>query len=265
MICSSACGEIVASGDVDAASDPVADAASDPGGGADAEPAPTADAAGDSADAGPDPTLIARYSLDAVDGQAFPDDSGNGHDAVCVGECPTIGGGVIGGAASFGLGPILQVEDSGDFVTPDGFTVSAWVRIRSLTAGAFSVVVSKPFGTGTANSWALMMESDGRPTFFSAVNEQDRDFLSGDEPLPLDQYVHLAISWNGAIKRLYVGGQLIGARADEILFTMDSVVIGADTDGGTINSRFDGFIDEVRIYGRTLDDTEIAALAATQP
>ena len=226
-------------------------------------PSESADAAtGDaSEDAAPDLGLIARYSLDMPDGVAFRDDSGNGHDAACVGGCPPVGLGVFGSAASFGDGATLQVADDGSFVTPGGFAVSAWLSIRSLTAGVRAAVVSKPFGTGIANSWQIVIEGDGRPTFFSSITSNDSDFLTGANALPLAEFVHVAITWDGSVKRLFVAGELVGANAADLLFTMEPVVMGADVDNGNVAARFDGLIDEVQIFNRSLSDPEIAALA----
>lgn len=257
--CSLACGEVVVSdGRSDAAPPDATPAPPD----ANPNDAALPDAAPAPPDADlPDPSLIARYSLDSASDGQFRDDSGNGHDAVCMDTCPPIGGGVFGTSASFGAGPYLQITDDGAFVTGNGFTVSAWASIRELPDSIRAAIVSKPFGTGIANSWQLVIENDGRPSFFSSITDDDFNFLRGDDPLPIGQFVHLAISWDGTTKRLYVAGQLVGASTAEILFTTDPVVIGADLDNQSPGARFDGLIDEIQIYSRTLSDAELAALA----
>jgi hypothetical protein len=46
----------------------------------------------------------------------------------------------------------------------------------------------------------------------------------------------------------------------DIDFDAQELLIGCDNDVGILNCA-DGVVDEVRVYGRTLDDGEIAALA----
>ena len=70
---------------------------------------------------------------------------------------------------------------------------------------------------------------------------------------------------------LYVNGELLGTRKTspgEIRLDPESMnrplVIGAEVNGSDIDDsvgEFDGYIDEVRIYARTLAAEEIKALA----
>jgi hypothetical protein len=77
---------------------------------------------------------------------------------------------------------------------------------------------------------------------------------------------HLAGSYDGTAFRLYFDGQLVQETLCAITpaNTDHPVTIGFANGpwGDSDNSPFDGFIDDVRIYNRTLSDCEIAALAA---
>lgn len=244
-----ACGDISLPADGSDAAAPVRDAA-----------API-DAAGDASAL--DPNLIARYSFDTLSGAAFRDESGNGHDTACVDACPTVSAGVFGNAVNFSGAPFLRIADDGSFTTTQGVTVSVWLNIRSLPVETRAAVVGKPVGETFANSWQLVIEPDGRPSFFSGTSDDVVDFQTIEQPLPLGTYVHVALSWDGATKRIYIDGERVGdERAADMAFSSDPILIGADLDGESRVAPFDGQVDELRIYRRALSSAAIAALAA---
>jgi hypothetical protein len=90
---------------------------------------------------------------------------------------------------------------------------------------------------------------------------------------PVEQWTCLAGTYDGdtGIMALYVNGELLGTRETspgEIRLDPESMsrplIIGAELNGSDINDsvgEFDGYIDEVRIYDRTLAAKEIKTLA----
>lgn len=95
----------------------------------------------------------------------------------------------------------------------------------------------------------------------------------GQQMPPVNQWMHLAGTFDGhtGIMALYVNGELLGTRKinpGEIRLDPESMnrplLIGAELNGPDIDDsagEFDGYIDEVRIYERTLSAKEIRALA----
>jgi hypothetical protein len=75
---------------------------------------------------------------------------------------------------------------------------------------------------------------------------------------------HIALRYDGAVVTLYVGGLYRSdATAGGIAYgANDTHLIGCDIDAGSVVSGFLGSIDDLRIYDRGLDQSEIAALAA---
>jgi hypothetical protein len=82
--------------------------------------------------------------------------------------------------------------------------------------------------------------------------------------LTTGQWQHLAVTYSvsGAKKQVYLNGSP-GASSttsiDTLTSTRSGVGIGYASDGGT----FDGLVDDVRLYNRALNPTEIAVLAGT--
>lgn len=73
---------------------------------------------------------------------------------------------------------------------------------------------------------------------------------------PLNAWTHLAFTYDGATERLYVNGVLVTSRAQTGAISASNGVlhIGGDSVWG---EHFQGLIDEVRIYNRTLSAAEI--------
>jgi Concanavalin A-like lectin/glucanases superfamily len=233
---------------------------------------PAADAAPEQPDADPPPEdadmpgdgLLAAYEFDEPSGLAFADDSGNGHDAVCVDGCPALTGDRdgTGSAARFGEGSFLQIDAGASFLTTEGFTVAAWVNVQTLSAFDRACAVCKPLGTGVLNSWSMQVELDGRPAFYSATGIGE-DFLVGTELVALNTWTHLAITWDGASKKVWMDARVVGESEAAAELDKGPVIIGGDFDVGEFRFPFDGLIDEVRIYDRPLAPEEIAQLAET--
>ncbi len=85
--------------------------------------------------------------------------------------------------------------------------------------------------------------------------------------IPVRQWVHLAATFDGTVLKLYVNGAEAAADAgpagSDVLMEEKPVTLGAgmndDTDKAT--EHFQGLIDEVRLYHRTLTPAEIGDLA----
>jgi hypothetical protein len=96
----------------------------------------------------------------------------------------------------------------------------------------------------------------GRPAGY-ARRAQDID-VTGPTALPVNQWSHLAATYNGSRFRLYVNGALIADRAlaGSIATSTRPLRIGGNS---VWDEYFGGLIDEVRVYNRALSQAEIQA------
>src|SRR2546430_13959271 len=80
--------------------------------------------------------------------------------------------------------------------------------------------------------------------------------MYGPTGLGLNTWTHLAGTFDGAMVRLYVNGELVASQAQTaaLTATAGTLQIGADSYTG---ENFAGRIDEVRIYNRALSAAEI--------
>jgi hypothetical protein len=223
---------------------------------------PRVDAGAPDAAIPPDPSLIAWYPLDALDDGFTEDVSGNGRHAECVPSralCPDIVAGQVGMGMDFGDVTHLRVDNSdGFFDTTAGFTIAAWALLEeTLRSAVMSKMLDGEFTSD--NSWQLEYGDDGRPAFTTA-NAMDHKVDFAVEPVVLGNWVHLAGTWDGETKRLYVDGVLEYELPFVVDFDGSDILIGGDENDGAPALVFDGNIDEVRIYDRALDEDEIIEL-----
>lgn len=220
--------------------------------------------ASDTGDAAPNLTagLVAWYPMDSLAAGATPDATGSGHTATCAGSsCPTLVPGHLGMAVQFdGSTQFLQVSDHPDFHL-GAYTFAVWVEPQRVPS-FFDNVLGKPLGAASDDSWAIDVLNPGVAELFTA-NPPASDHLKSTANLPLNTWSHVATTWDGTTKRLFINGASISQSPwASSAYDDHPVVIGADIDNGKVDGWLQGMVDDVRIYGRVLSDVEIAQLAA---
>jgi Concanavalin A-like lectin/glucanases superfamily/Putative Ig domain/Divergent InlB B-repeat domain len=203
------------------------------------------------------PGLVAFYrgetdASDLIGGHHGAFFSGTGTTAIA----PSVTAfGKVGGAFSFDGTVHVRVLDSVALKLAQ-ITVEVWV-FPTLLSNAFQTIIAFGSSANENDTWALAL-SNGIPQFFSHGNV----LLAGPSTIPLDQWTHLAISFDGTFKRLYVNGAEVGSQGGLGALVYNAtpipVTIGSDWAANKSNSRFNGLIDEVAIYNRALTSNEIA-------
>ena len=88
-------------------------------------------------------------------------------------------------------------------------------------------------------------------------------------PLPLNQWTHVAVTFDGANAMFYINGAPTGSGAFSFGYLYDAPFAigasGANPDATNPNIRtgvnsFNGSLDEVRVYDRALSAAEVTAL-----
>ncbi len=223
-------------------------------------------------DAGPQGGLVAWYRLDEnTPRDGVLDSSGNDLHGACVPEttCPMPIDGVVDGAFSFdGVDDVIRVPHDGLFATSSGFTIAVWARQRFVDMQDLRMVVSKPFGEGTLNSWEIYFFDWRTGTVrlhFALADESSDDRISVLPEFSPGEWTHLAGTWDGAQAEFWVNGESVGVRSDDaVRFDEGDVLIGSDARGENAmpGSWFNGDIDDFRVYRRALSEEELLELVA---
>ncbi|MFT3863371.1 MAG: LamG domain-containing protein [Solirubrobacterales bacterium] len=204
---------------------------------------------------------VAAWSFDEGEGTTVEDVTGDGHTATIEGAEWTEHG-RYGGAMRFdGEGAVLSVPDSPELDLTEQFTLEAWVRPES-EYNEWAPILAKQFGGGESH-WELawwLYEAGwefNKPWGGTEPEDEEREGVHAEEPLAVDAWSHVAVTWDGAELRLYVDGELVASAPEgPPPVTEGDLDIGGATEHGTY---FKGRIDEVRIYDRALTGAEVDA------
>jgi type 1 glutamine amidotransferase len=149
------------------------------------------------------------------------------------------------------------------------FTVSFWARPDALP----SWVPLLQIGSSTDTFFLLQSSTNGSTTGFGAtfkapgVATQERLLLGAGRDLPLNAWTHVVFTMNGSTGKIYFNGVLQATRTD-FPFGIGDVGVGGNTTanflGGTSwgDARFDGLLDDFRLYGYELTAEHVTQLHA---
>jgi Concanavalin A-like lectin/glucanases superfamily/Divergent InlB B-repeat domain/Immunoglobulin I-set domain len=164
------------------------------------------------------------------------------------------GSGKVGGAFNFDGTQHVRVPDSAS-LRPAQFTAEAWVFPTAAPNNIPQTIIARGhFG----NTWDLRL-TNSMPQFWS----HGAQGLVGSSAIPLNEWTHLAITFDGFIKRLYVNGAQVASREQLRALLYDAsvpVTIGSDFEDGKSGNHFHGRIDEVALYNRALTADEVLSM-----
>ena len=179
-----------------------------------------------------------------------------------------LAGGRLGSAGVFDGTNYADFGKVGIYDYLDPLSVSAWIYPES--DGDGSIVASmgeNPIGSG----WGLFVRNgklwwhqSQRWTDLSVRLETVRDIEPG-------RWQHVLLTYDGRRKakgiRMYIDGQEQEVRVlfDNLDWPCKSNATLKVGGGGGLDNRFEGRIDEVRVYGRELSPAEARSLASPQP
>jgi hypothetical protein len=179
-------------------------------------------------------------------------DSAGGNNGTVQGGV-TYTNGIVGQAFSFNgtsEAVLIPYSSRSDLSAMPGWTIEAWVNPASFNNSSWPTIFAKGHweaslglnaGTGKLESW---------------INNASQ--LVGTTAVPLGQWSHVALVYDGTNRIFYVNGAFAGAGS--------APVINPDITNSFIgnvvpndSASFNGEIDEVTIYNRALSPAEIAA------
>jgi Concanavalin A-like lectin/glucanases superfamily len=204
--------------------------------------------------------LVAWWPLgdDFVNATTALDVSGNNLHATCT-SCPSRAQGrSFGFAARFDGVSDLLLRAADPRLDLPTFTAAAWVRLER-RAGIVEILVSRAFGIVGENSFALTHTSMGRPEFYSQGNTS----LQGPTQVPLDTWLHFALTFDGTTKGLFVDGVSQGQMlaGPPVTYDNNPLTIGGDIENSVPGFFLQGTLSDVMLFDRELTAGEIQQLA----
>ena len=135
----------------------------------------------------------------------------------------------------------------------------------ALEPGTF--LMGKAVGDASENSWEMYRELNEMANPAVAVEVYGPPDVRVPSPSPPPEtWFHLAGTWDGAVLRLWIDGELANeAPAAASSFDEHPVRFGCDDDAGVSVYHFEGWLADVRIYGTALEADALATIAASPP
>lgn len=182
------------------------------------------------------------------------DSSGGGNNGTVAGAVQTTGQTSAPNTAyAFSASAAAQVLT---FTSPGSLganiTASAWVRPTSYPTERSTIIESiNPY------AYYVSLNTDGSLQSYRFGTNPAGYHTTAAGTVPLNQWTHVAITWDSLSVNLYINGVLQRTVATTGTgVTGSQIIVGAES----VSRQFIGSIDDVRIYNRTLPQTDVAKL-----
>lgn len=200
---------------------------------------------------------VAAYGFDEGEGTTVEDLTGDGHTAT-IHDAEWTTRGKYGGAMEFDSSKesYLSVPDSAELDFTEEFTLEAWVRPAAGSAEYEPLITKQTSGSKVQPYFLYEGSSEpDHPYGGTQANTIEESFAHADDPLPVDTWSHVVLTFSGTRAKLYVDGELVD---DNYACPPINGEGGLEIGGATeVASYFNGRIDEVRIYNRALGRAEV--------
>src|SRR3989338_3532519 len=200
--------------------------------------------------------LVGYWSMNEGTGSYAGDSSGNKNTGTLT-NGPTWVDGKRGKALNFdGSNDYVAVSGNSTFDLSRG-TIAGWFKFDDMSGGV-------DFATG--GSWLderFVLHfgyQDNGKIKFTISNGSSYNVLTSNLSPNMEEWYHVAVTYDGTNQKIYVNGSLDNTGASAITPATTNVPLYIGRTLGLAPDNSDGFIDEVRIYNRALSAAEIQAL-----
>lgn len=206
---------------------------------------------------------LAQSTLDSGLVACFPfngntiDVTGNGYDGTINGNAALVPDrfGSIDKAFTFpDQSSSISLTNSVNINLETGFTINAWIKYK---AGGQKIIVCK-HTCGFSNGFIFMIDWDGQISFY--LSNGSWSTVRTNQTFVEDQwYMATAIyDPNTSTAKVYIDGELGGSgNVAYNNFSSNPISIGESYQNNCVAGNMNGAVDEVKIYNRPLNDSEI--------
>ncbi|MBT3577706.1 hypothetical protein HOA55_01590, partial [archaeon] len=212
-----------------------------------------------------DNDLLGWWRFDNLNGSGDPIDSSSyGNNGTAVADAVQTDAGKFGKGFSFdGTSDHINLGQSASLnLTGNNFTMTAWIYPRTVTGydGAFLARGSYP-----ASGFRFFTYSNYK-LYFDNFNGSHQTIVTSSAVINQDEWNFVSVTKNGNNYTLYANGVLEKTQLGPSYFIDQparDLLIGSNDNLGGQDKYFNGSVDEVMVFSRSLDSTEIAALYNT--
>jgi hypothetical protein len=190
-------------------------------------------------------------------GDGNANDMADGNSGILMNGAGFADGKVASAFSLDGVDDFVTVPDAANLDVTGQITIDAWVKPSRSHLGP---IVDK---WGANDGYSLTFRGDmggvvqgriGTRTGFPVVNS--------NRPIPVNQFSHVAMTYDGHTLRIFVNGVLAGTKSiiASIASNDEGLRIGRNKPTARFKYFFAGLIDEVEIFNRALSEEEIKAI-----
>ncbi len=206
----------------------------------------------------------AQWDFNQGSGANVADISGNNNGGVINGSTWEVG--YDGAGMEFTSGAaFVNAGTNNTLDATSALTLTTWVKQSALPTGP-QVILKKatPGEAGYMVEYSIAAGGYRMGVFISGAWR-----WSNAVSIPLDQWTHLAFTYDGAQINAYRNGVAVGAavaQTGQIVASTNELWVGRDVANPLdVTRRFRGTLDDVRVYTRAISAAEVAAISAGNP
>lgn len=208
--------------------------------------------------------LVAAYGFNNS-GSPRADNSGNGYTLDCGSPCPSYTSG--GGHSSTGAYDFsstssdwLEIPSESPFDFTTNMTVEYWFQTPASGydwGSTWAVIVAKGDSAWSTGRYGAYDSANFTTYNGSFWHDARSDNYNTTDDLNDGSWHHVAFTYDGTYKKMYIDGSLASTYNYTSTINNNSykVSFGKDLEWG--GGQFNGILDDVRIYSRALNSTEI--------
>ena len=206
--------------------------------------------------------LIAYYPFNRnADNVTVNDASGNDHHGIVSGAAFTSDrhGNPDSALVFDGIYDFVDCGNSSAFKLQNGGTIAAWIYPHGMggEGNGYGRIIDKSNGYDGMGGYSLFMSGEIERVHLEMDNVR---LKSTDDSVPYHHWTHVAVTFNGSQRKIYINGALDASDTEGVLpaDVITSLYIG--NRAGEADRGFEGIIDEVCLYDHALTKVEIQAL-----
>ncbi|MEZ4729955.1 MAG: S8 family serine peptidase [Caldilineaceae bacterium] len=208
--------------------------------------------------------LLGHWRLNESGETSVADASGNKNIGTTVGAIRSPAGRINGAVILDGLNDVVTIPSSSSLNSvTNQVTLSTWIY-RTIAKSGWQNIVTRQYGTSNKDQFALALNNNAYAFVVNTLNNGPKTLYGGVNKV--NEWVHLAGVYDGSTMHLYVDGDLVATMpgvTGNVRMEGKPLFFGGGADGVDPNAPswfMSGLIDDVRIYKRALNITEIKTI-----
>ena len=200
--------------------------------------------------------LLMHMNQETSNSTGTSDDSGLGNNGVFVdgARCGNVSGRFNEGCEFDGDDDYIDAGTDSSLDFTDTFAVSVWINPD--TKGDFEIVIGR-WATSPGHDWVLNFENQADQLLKFGIRQSDGNIdVATLSPIPTNEWTHIVGVYDGTDILIYMNGVVQETTPASGNIDNDGAILSIGSAGDS-TLPFNGAIDEVAIYNRSLSASEV--------